>query len=144
MTNAPAVLASSNTSRRRSAGVVTPVGIEQRVEELDAVQAAAVVGVGPVGTQQVVVVVVPSASAGTVASAGTGARARTGRRRAAAGGLADASLSAAVRAVAGVPVAAVLTLDALPVDIRHASKVDRARVGRWAAQVLTGARVGKP
>jgi acyl-coenzyme A synthetase/AMP-(fatty) acid ligase len=114
-------------------GPVTPVGVEQRVEELDAVQAAAVVGVGPVGTQQVVVVVVPPPPA------------VPGRTRAAAArGLADASLSAAVRAVAGVPVAAVLTLDALPVDIRHASKVDRARVGRWAAQVLTGARVGKP
>ena len=110
-------------------GPVTPVGVEQRVEELDAVQAAAVVGVGPVGTQQVVVVVVPSA---------------TGRKGSAARGLADPALSVEVRAVAGVPVAAVLTLDALPVDIRHASKVDRARVGRWAAQVLTGARVGRP
>jgi len=112
-----------------SDGPVTPVGVEQRVEELDVVRAAAVVGVGPVGTQQVVVVVVPSA---------------TGRHGAAARGLADPALSAEVRAVAGVPVAAVLTLDALPVDIRHASKVDRARVGRWAARVLTGARVGRP
>ncbi|HEX8487765.1 MAG TPA: alpha/beta fold hydrolase [Propionibacteriaceae bacterium] len=125
-------------------GVVTPVGVEQRVEELDAVQAAAVVGVGPVGTQQVVVVVVPSVSGSTVGGSGVSrVRALSGRTRAAARGQADASLSAAVRAVAGVPVAAVLTLDALPVDIRHASKVDRARVGRWAANVLTGARVGK-
>jgi hypothetical protein len=124
--------------------VVTPVGVEQRVEELDAVQAAAVVGVGPVGTQQVVVVVVPSVSGSTVGGSGVSrVRALSGRTRAAARGQADASLSAAVRAVAGVPVAAVLTLDALPVDIRHASKVDRARVGRWAANVLTGARVGK-
>ncbi|MFM8896525.1 MAG: AMP-binding protein, partial [Actinomycetales bacterium] len=39
------------------AGPVTPVGIEQRVEELAWVLAAAAVGVGPPGCQQVVVVV---------------------------------------------------------------------------------------
>ena len=39
-------------------GPVTPVGIEQRVEAIDGVASAAVVGVGPAGTQQVVVVVV--------------------------------------------------------------------------------------
>ena len=32
-----------------------------------------------------------------------------------------------VRAVAGVPVAAVLVVPALPTDIRHNSKIDRAR-----------------
>jgi len=110
-------------------GVLTPVGVEQRVEELAAVRAAAVVGVGPAGTQQVVIVVVP-------ASAGSEAR----RREV----LADTDLTAAVRSVACCPVAAVLRLDALPVDIRHASKVDRARVGRWAERVLSGARPGKP
>jgi acyl-coenzyme A synthetase/AMP-(fatty) acid ligase len=107
-------------------GPVTPVGIEQRVEELPAVRAAAVVGVGPQGTQQVVVVVVPP---------------EPRRRRAPV--LADAELTAAVRKVAGVSVAAVLTVDALPVDIRHASKVDRARVGRWAERVLAGGRPGR-
>ena len=44
----------------------------------------------------------------------------------------------AVRAVAGVDVAAVLLTDALPVDIRHASKIDRARVADWAERVLAG------
>ncbi|MET1004972.1 MAG: hydrolase, partial [Propionibacteriaceae bacterium] len=110
-------------------GVLTPVGVEQRVEELAAVQAAAVVGVGPAGTQQVVVVVVPAAGPSK------------SRRRDV---LADADLAASVRSVAGRPVAAVLQLDALPVDIRHASKVDRARVGRWADRVLSGARPGTP
>ena len=38
-------------------GPVTPVGIEQRAEAVDGVASAAAVGVGPVGTQQVVVVV---------------------------------------------------------------------------------------
>src|SRR3712207_7568067 len=41
-------------------GPVTPVGVEQRVEAVDGVAAAAAVGVGPVGAQVVVVVVVPS------------------------------------------------------------------------------------
>ena len=40
-------------------GPVTPVGVEQAIEALDEVAMAAVVGVGPVGTQQVVAVVVP-------------------------------------------------------------------------------------
>ena len=44
-------------------GPVTPVGIEQRVQALAGVDAAAAVGVGPAGTQQVVVVVVPDAGA---------------------------------------------------------------------------------
>jgi hypothetical protein len=38
-------------------------------------------------------------------------------------------------------VAAVLVTDRLPVDIRHASKIDRARVARWADHVLAGGRV---
>jgi hypothetical protein len=38
----------------------------------------------------------------------------------------------------------VLVTPALPVDIRHASKVDRARVARWADRVLAGGRVGHP
>ncbi len=33
---------------------------------------------------------------------------------------------------------------ALPVDIRHASKVDRTAVARWAERVLAGGRVGRP
>jgi hypothetical protein len=32
----------------------------------------------------------------------------------------------------------------LPVDIRHASKVDRTRLARWADRVLAGGRVGRP
>jgi acyl-coenzyme A synthetase/AMP-(fatty) acid ligase len=109
-------------------GPVTPVGPEQRVETLDAVRAAAVVGVGPAGTQQVVVVVVPAEPA-------TG----PGRRR----GLVEGALGESVRAAAGLPVAAVLQVDALPVDIRHASKVNRTRVAAWAERVLAGGRAGR-
>ncbi|HEY0812116.1 MAG TPA: alpha/beta fold hydrolase [Pseudonocardia sp.] len=104
-----------------AAGPVTPVGIEQRVEAVDGVTAAAVVGVGPRGTQQVVVVVVSSRPPLPAAPR-----------------LAAEPLAAAVRAAAGAEIAAVLRTDTLPVDIRHASKVDRNRVGRWAERVLAG------
>jgi acyl-CoA synthetase (AMP-forming)/AMP-acid ligase II/pimeloyl-ACP methyl ester carboxylesterase len=106
-------------------GVITPVGPEQRVEQVDGVGRAGVVGVGPSGTQQVVAVVetVPSV-----------------RRP----GLADAALADAVRSAAGVPVAAVLVVPVLPTDIRHNSKVDRARLSRWAGSVLSGGRMTRP
>ncbi|MEO6881769.1 MAG: AMP-binding protein, partial [Mycobacteriaceae bacterium] len=96
-------------------GVLTPVGVEQRVEEVRS--PAAVVGVGPVGTQQVVVVL---AGGGDV--------------------LADAATTDAVRAAAGVDVAAVLVRKELPVDIRHSSKIDRVALARWAEGVLAGGR----
>jgi acyl-coenzyme A synthetase/AMP-(fatty) acid ligase/pimeloyl-ACP methyl ester carboxylesterase len=105
-------------------GPLTPVGVEQRIEAESPVTGAAVVGVGPPGTQQVVAVVV----------SGTPARV----------GLATHELASAVRAAAGVRLAAVLGVDALPVDIRHAAKIDRQRLARWAERVLAGARVGRP
>ncbi|SDX92449.1 Acyl-CoA synthetase (AMP-forming)/AMP-acid ligase II [Modestobacter sp. DSM 44400] len=107
-----------------AAGVVTPVGVEQRVEQLDGVRAAAVVGVGPVGAQVVVVVVVTAVP--------------RSRRRGLE--LADTSLADAVRAAAGTEVAAVLVAARLPVDVRHQSKVDRAEVARRAGRLLAGAR----
>ena len=104
-------------------GPVTPVGIELRVQraleeaELITRSAAgvAVVGVGPAGTQQVVVV---------LAARG--------------GPLAPTVLVDAVRAAAGRSVSAVLVMDKLPVDIRHNSKIDRVAVGRWAGKALAG------
>jgi len=111
-------------------GPVTPVGVEQRVEAVDGVASAAAVGVGPAGTQQVVVVVVPEPGIAA--------------RRAGAPLLAVAPLTDAVRAAAGVAVAAVLVADALPVDIRHAAKIDRTRVAAWASRVLAGARRRRP
>ena len=45
-------------------GPVTPVAIEHRIELVDGVDSAAVVGVGPAGTQQIVAVVVASAAPG--------------------------------------------------------------------------------
>jgi acyl-CoA synthetase (AMP-forming)/AMP-acid ligase II/pimeloyl-ACP methyl ester carboxylesterase len=108
--------------------VVTPVGAEQAIERLADVGLAAVVGVGPSGTQAVVAVVetVPPA------------------RKA---GPAAPQLAARVRAAAlaaGVSVSAVLAVPAQPTDIRHNAKIDRTRLSRWASRVLAGGRLGKP
>ncbi|WP_236825341.1 MULTISPECIES: alpha/beta fold hydrolase [unclassified Blastococcus] len=114
-------------------GPVTPVGPEQRIEGLAAVSAAAVIGVGPVGVQVAVAVVVPSTAAGKRRPP---VPARRGRLTVAPPGLADE-----VRRSAGVDVAAVLVTDALPVDIRHQSKVDRAALARRASRLLSGTPV---
>ncbi len=115
-------------------GPVTPVGIEQRAEQVPGVTAAAAVGVGPSGGQVVVIVVVPD---GAAARGFSRLRASSGRL-----GMAVASpdLANAVRAAARVEVAAVLVADRLPVDIRHQSKVDRRRVAQQADRLLAGAR----
>ncbi|GEK20600.1 alpha/beta fold hydrolase [Cellulomonas xylanilytica] len=103
-------------------GVRTPVGLEQRAQTVDQVVSAAVVGVGPRGAQQVVVVVQPEVwSHGPV--------------------VADPVLAAAVRAALdGTAVAAVLVVEQLPTDVRHSSKIDRTRVAAWAERVLAGER----
>lgn len=106
-------------------GVVTPVGPEQRIEGVDGVGRAGVAGIGPIGTQQVVAVVETDPAV---------------RRP----GLAAPQLAAAVRAAAGVPLAAVLVVPVLPTDIRHNSKVDRTRLSRWAGSVLSGGRMVRP
>jgi acyl-CoA synthetase (AMP-forming)/AMP-acid ligase II/pimeloyl-ACP methyl ester carboxylesterase len=108
--------------------VVTPVGAEQAIERLDDVGLAAVVGVGPAGTQAVVAVVetVPPAR-----RAGPAAPQLAGRVR-------DAARQA------GVSVAAVLAVPSQPTDIRHNAKIDRTRLSRWASRVLAGGRPGTP
>lgn len=100
-------------------GPVTPVPIEVAAESVDGVQRAAAVAVGPLGVQQVVVVVET-----------------VGERS---DGHASAALAAAVRAAcAPLPVAAVWTVKALPVDIRHNAKIDRTALGRTMERVLSG------
>lgn len=106
-------------------GVLTPVGIEQQVESLPQIARAAVVGVGPPGVTQVVVV------------AETMPRARRAR-------LASRELIDAVRTVATAPIAAVLVVPDLPTDIRHNSKIDRTRLRHWAERVLAGGRISRP
>src|SRR5665811_2021920 len=82
---------------RTAAGPVTPVGIEHAVSDLADVAAAGVVGVGPSGAQQVVIVLAP----------------KTQVRRP---HLADEGLADRVRERAGaVDVAAVLVVPSLPV-----------------------------
>jgi acyl-coenzyme A synthetase/AMP-(fatty) acid ligase len=98
-------------------GVVTPVAVEQAVQELDGVVSAACVGIGSPGDQQVVVVV-------------TGPQARSV--------VASSELTSAIRTVTGVDVAAVLVRDELPVDIRHNAKINRAALAVWADDVLSG------
>ncbi|PVE20077.1 alpha/beta fold hydrolase [Arthrobacter sp. Bz4] len=110
-----------------STGVVTPVGVEQALESVDVVGLAAVVGVGPAGTQAVVAVVetIPPVKKPGLAGAELAAQARN-----------------AARSV-GVELSAVLAVPSLPTDIRHNAKIDRTAVAVWAAGVLAGGRVGK-
>jgi len=98
---------------------ITPVPVEVAVEQLDGVTRCAAVGVGPRGVQRLIVVVEEA-----------GCRA----------GLAPGDLAARVRTAVGPDVAAVLVVPALPVDIRHNTKIDRAAVARWATALLAGDR----
>ncbi len=106
-----------------SNGPLAPYPVEHRIAELPDVHDVAVVGVGPDGTAATVAIIVPTH--------------RMGRRDSP---LAGPVIAAQVREVAGVPIAAVLVKDWLPVDIRHASKVDRTGLSRWADVVLHGRR----
>lgn len=110
-------------------GSVTPTRPELAIEALDDIEAAAIVGVGPAGAQQLVAVV------------RTADPARRPR-------IASPSLAGAVRAAVrrAIPhdVAAVLEVGSLPVDRRHNSKIDRARLAAWASDVLAGGRLRAP
>ena len=110
-------------------GVRTPVAGEQAAESVAGVGRAAVVGVGPAGTQVPVAILeleVPVGKAGT----------------------APPALAAAVRAEvshsAGLELAAVLVLPQMPTDIRHNSKLDRTALAGWAEQILAGRNVRVP
>jgi olefin beta-lactone synthetase len=106
-------------------GIVTPVGPEQSIERVSAVRRAAVVGVGPAGTQQVVAVVESIPPARRVS-------------------LAPPALAAAVRATVALPLAAVLVTPRLPTDVRHNSKIDRTSLAQWASGILAGGRMRRP
>ena len=117
-------------------GPVTPYAVEDAVRAVREPRLAdvAVVGVGPEGTQQLVAVVVPEARQGRLARLRGH---RPGGRVLAGPDLARAVRTAAAT-VAPVSLAAVLVRDWLPVDIRHASKVDRGALSGWAESVLHG------
>ncbi len=103
-------------------GPVTPVPIERAIERalspsgIVTTGRVAAVGVGPASCQQVVVVVEADASGLE---------------------LADRDLAAAVRGAVDVPVAAVLVIGELPVDIRHNAKIDRTAVAERAIEFLS-------
>jgi acyl-coenzyme A synthetase/AMP-(fatty) acid ligase/pimeloyl-ACP methyl ester carboxylesterase len=108
-------------------GPVTPVPVEVAVERVPGVERCAAVGVGPHGCQQMVVVLErPTGKAGLADEADT------------------AAVRAAVRAAGSTPVAAVLQVKALPVDIRHNTKIDRTALAAWADHVLAGDRAKAP
>jgi len=107
-------------------GVITPVGPEQRIESLLGVNRAALAGIGPRGTQQLVAVLETEPAASRPAA------------------LADSDLVAAVRHATALDIAAVLVVAVLPTDIRHNSKIDRSALSRWAEGVLSGAKLSAP
>lgn len=113
-----------------TAGPLGPGGIESIVNRLPTVYRSAVVGVGPRGSQVVVVVIDPEQGSGIKP------------------GLAPIELADAVRVAVAEhfphDVAAVLVSTTFPTDIRHNSKIDRTRLSLWADKVLRGERVGSP
>ncbi|WP_193106876.1 alpha/beta fold hydrolase [Brachybacterium sp. FME24] len=113
-------------------GLFTPVQVEDAAETVPTVRRAGAAVVGPRGTQQVVVILETEA----------GYRpGRTGRPRAATTSLQEA-VRRTVRDRSGAEVVAVFTTSALPTDIRHNSKIDRAALSRWAGQTLRGEKAG--
>jgi olefin beta-lactone synthetase len=112
------------------ARLLTPVPLEWSAQRVPGVRRAAAVGVGPHGVQQVVIVV-------EVASP-TRRRRRPLRLRLAAPDMAEAVRDAVARDHPDVAVAAVLVVNALPVDIRHNAKIDRTAVARAAERYVAG------
>ncbi|MFM8352937.1 MAG: AMP-binding protein, partial [Actinomycetales bacterium] len=114
-------------------GPIAPVPIEQRVQTLPWVQWAAVVGVGPVGTQQIVVIVVPKESH----------RRAVSDRRPWVGAARSSQVRECVQPDLGLPIAAVLQRRSFPVDVRHQAKIDRTLLATWAGKTLAGREGGR-
>jgi len=104
-------------------GPVTPVPGELAAQRASGARLAGLVGVGPLGTQVPVAVLQMPGPALGLADVDLTRRVREG-----------------VRDATGLELAAVLTMRALPVDVRHRSKVDRQRIAREAAVFLAGER----
>ena len=96
-------------------GAVSPVPIEVAAETVPGVRRAAAVGVGPLGVQQVVVVVEDEHDA-----------------------QASPELAAAVRAAVAPQVVAAVWSGSLPVDIRHNAKIDRTALAATMERRLSG------
>lgn len=104
-------------------GPITPVPVERVIERGLGIRRVSAVGVGPEHGQQLVVVL-EDGDANI--------------------GLADPQIAGSVRSLVDQPVAAVLSLRQMPVDIRHNSKIDRTAVAAWASGVLSGRRSRVP
>ena len=102
-----------------SQGVITPVPVEQRIESLPFVRQAACVGIGPQGGAVVAIVYIETAEAK---------------------GISQMHKEDQMRAVAGVPLAAMLHVKSLPRDIRHNAKLNREEIAEWANVKLAGNR----
>ncbi|MFF5790487.1 alpha/beta fold hydrolase [Paeniglutamicibacter sp. NPDC012692] len=113
---------------RTASGIATPVAAEHAAESVAGTGRAAIVGVGPAGTQVGVAVLetVPPA------------------RRAAPAGPELATAVRAAVAGTGLELAAVLVVPALPTDIRHNSKIDRTALAAWASSTLSGGKMRTP
>jgi acyl-coenzyme A synthetase/AMP-(fatty) acid ligase len=96
-------------------GAVSPVPIEVAAETVPGVRRAAAVGVGPLGVQQVVVVVEDEHDA-----------------------QASPALAAAVRAAVAPQLVAAVWCGPLPVDIRHNAKIDRTALAATMERRLSG------
>ncbi|WP_181275061.1 alpha/beta fold hydrolase [Brevibacterium oceani] len=107
-------------------GPVGPGGLEALVDTDAQVSRSAVVGIGPVGTQALVVVL---DAEGTALSPGVAPLDLTARLR------------EQIAGVGGHDLAAVLVAPEFPTDIRHNSKIDRSRLAAWADRVLAGGPV---
>jgi acyl-coenzyme A synthetase/AMP-(fatty) acid ligase len=97
-------------------GPLTSIALEQRAIGSGAVNAACV-GIGPLGAQEVVLIIEEAGSSH----------------------LLDAATTDHYRAACGYPFVAVLRMEHLPVDIRHNSKIDRIALATWATRLLGGA-----
>lgn len=111
-------------------GPMGPGLVETPVDALDGISRSAAVGVGPSGTQAVVVVLEPAHGRNLSVGSSPLALPDVAQR------VRGASTAAAVSAV--------LVVEKLPTDIRHNSKIDRSRLATWAEAVLAGERVSSP
>jgi acyl-coenzyme A synthetase/AMP-(fatty) acid ligase/pimeloyl-ACP methyl ester carboxylesterase len=121
-------------------GPIGPVSVEQTIEAGLEETITAVVGVGPVGAQVVAVVCAPAPVQGSVATSRLSTTLMRSQPRLR---LANPDITDRVRTIADgdpnlPPIAAVLWIDRMPVDIRHGAKIDRSQLAALAESLLAG------
>lgn len=121
-------------------GPIGPVSVEQTIEAGLEETITAVIGVGPVGAQVVTVICAPAPVQEIVATSRLSTALKRSQPRLR---LANSDVTDRVRAVAASdpmmpPIAAVLWIDRMPVDIRHGAKIDRSQLAALAESLLAG------